>query len=421
MKEVKLSALIPPAYHIVHRELRRQKYIEYWLKGGRGSGKSSFVSLAIILGMMRDASANAAIVRKVYRTLRESVYEQLLWAIEMLNVSSLWRGTVSPLSLRYLPTGQRIVFRGLDGEKKIKSAKLKRGYFKYVWFEELSEFSSYDEVRAAMQTFVRGGEGFSVFMSYNPPRSVKSWVNSEIAMSKPSRMVHHSTYLDMLAHPDGAAWLGEAFVTEAQHLERTRPERYAHEYLGEVTGTGGEVFTNVELRAVTDAEIAAFDRVRFGIDWGYAADPFAFVAVHYDAARRRIFIFDEIFCVGLSNRDAAERILVSHPRTRVTCDCSEPKSIDELISLGVRAAGAKKGAGSVSFGIKWLSSLEEIVIDPARCPNAAREFSSFELAPDAFGGFVSRFPDTDNHTVDAVRYALEREMRSRSTRFLNLR
>ncbi len=300
MKEIKLSALIPPTFRPLYGEIKRDSHLEYWLKGGRGSGKSSFVSLVIILGMMR---------------------------------------------ITYLPTGQRVVFRGLDNAKKVKSAKLARGYFKYVWFEELSEFSCHEEMRGAMQTFVRGGEKFAVFASYNPPRSVKSWVNAECALPKSSRYVHHSTYLDVLAHPDGAAWLGEAFVLEARHQERQNPALYAHEYLGEASGTGGEVFANVTLREIAGKEAAAFDRLHFGIDWGYAVDPFCFVAMHYDAARRTVFIFDEIFCSGLSNRSAATSILARHPSAKITADCAEPKSIDELNSLGLHVRGAKKRRG----------------------------------------------------------------------------
>ncbi len=421
MNEIKLSDILPPAYHSIAMDVKLNGHMEYWLKGGRGSGKSSFVSLMIILGMMRDCRANAAVLRKVRDTIRESVYEQLIWACERLGVSHLWQATVSPMRLTYLPTGQRIIFRGMDSTQKVKSAKLKSGYFKYVWFEELSEFSSYDEVRGALLTFVRGGDDFAVFATYNPPQSVKSWVNLEANVPKASRLVCHSTYLDVLSHPRGSAWLGEAFCAEASHRERVAPQSFAHEYLGEVTETGGEVFGNVSLRALSDSEVRAFDRLHFGIDWGYAVDPFCFVAVHYDSSRRRLFIFDEIFAAGLSNRDAAARISAAYPRARLTADSAEPKSIAELISLGLRVTAAKKGAGSVSFGIKWLCSLEEIVIDPARCPNCAREFSSYEYPADGLGGFRASFADRDNHSIDAVRYSLENEMRSGKSGFLKVR
>ena len=416
-----MSDLIPPTFHPIASDIKQSRHMEYWLKGGRGSGKSSFVSLMIILGMMRDSSANAAILRKVRDTMRESVYEQLIWAVERLSVSHLWQATVSPMRLTYIPTGQRIIFRGMDNTQKVKSAKLKSGYFKYVWFEELSEFSSYDEVRGALLTFVRGGDDFAVFATYNPPMSVKSWVNAEARAPKASRLVHHSTYRDVLAHPRGSVWLGEAFAAEAAHREKVAPQSFAHEYLGEVTGTGGEVFSNVCLREISSSEIAAFDRLRFGIDWGYAVDPFCFVALHFDRTRRQLFIFDELFAVGLSNRDAAARILSSHPHARIVADSAEPKSIDELRSLGVKISPAKKGAGSVSFGVKWLCSLDSLVIDPVRCPAAAREFSSYEYPPDGLGGFRALFADRDNHSIDAVRYAMEGEMKSGKSGFLRVR
>lgn len=417
MPEIKLSALIPPAFHSIARDIKASRHMEYWLKGGRGSGKSSFAAIMIILGMMRDKNANAAVLRKVRDTMRESVFEQLVWAAQRLGVSTLWQERVSPMSLTYLPTGQRIIFRGMDNTQKVKSAKLKSGYFKYVWFEELSEFSSYEEVRGALLTFVRGGDNFAVIMTYNPPMSVKSWVNCEVAIQKPTRLVHHSTYLDVLRHPNGASWLGEAFVTEASHRKKVAQKSFEHEYMGKATGTGGEVFANVELREVTDREIADFDPLHFGIDWGYAVDPFAFVAMHYDKKRRQLTIFDEIFAVGLSNREATARILPLYKKSRIVADSAEPKSIDELCSLGLSVRAARKGAGSVSFGIKWLAALESIVIDPARCPAAAREFTSYEYPSDGFGGFRARLPDKDNHCVDATRYALEGEMRGGKSGF----
>ena len=178
-----------------------------------------------------------------------------------------------------------------------------------------------------------------------------------------------------------------------------------------LTGTGGEVFTNVEIRKISDSEKNEFDRVSRGLDWGYAADPLHYTVNHYDKTRRRLYIFYEIHVTGMSNIDAVNLIKKENKRNDVViCDSAEPKSIAELNYFGINATGAKKGAGSVEYGIKWLQNLEKIIIDPDRCPYTAKEFLEYELDRDNEGGFRSYFPDRNNHSIDAVRYSRQFDM-----------
>ena len=410
MEAVKLSKIIAPSFAAVHQDIKGHGHTHYWLKGGRGSAKSSFISVEIVLGMMRDAGkglhTNAVVLRRYGVTLRESVFEQIGWAVNTLGVSQLWRDSVSPMSYTYLPTGQKILFRGVDDPTKAKSIKFSKGWAKYLWYEECVEFEGEEKLRNINQSVLRGGADFFVFYSFNPPKSARNWVNQYVAIEREDTLVHHSTYLTVPPQ-----WLGEQFLVEAQHLKEVKPEAYRHEYLGEVTGTGGEVFSNVTLRAITDEEVSRFDKLRRGIDWGYAADPFAYNVCHYDKTRRQLYIFREIHKVKLSNRAAADLIKPEAGGARITCDSAEPKSIDEVKGYGLRVVGAKKGPDSVEYGVKWLQDLEEIIIDPARCPETAREFSGYELERDREGNFKAGYPDKDNHHIDAVRYACEDDMR----------
>lgn len=410
MAAVKLSKVIAPSFAGVHSDIKKHGHTHYWLKGGRGSAKSSFISVEIVLGMMRDGGkglhTNAVVLRRYGVTLRESVFEQIGWAVNALGVSQLWRDSVSPMSYTYLPTGQKILFRGVDDPTKAKSIKFSKGWAKYLWYEECVEFEGEEKLRNINQSVLRGGADFFVFYSFNPPKSARNWVNQYVAIERDDTLVHHSTYLTVPPQ-----WLGEQFLVEAQHLKEVKPEAYRHEYLGEVTGTGGEVFSNVTLRAITDEEVSRFDKLRRGIDWGYAADPFAYNVCHYDKTRRRLYIFREIHKVKLSNRAAADLIKPEAGGARITCDSAEPKSIDEVKGYGLRVVGAKKGPDSVEYGVKWLQDLEEIIIDPARCPETAREFSGYELERDREGNFKAGYPDKDNHHIDAVRYACEGDMR----------
>ena len=417
MKKVRLSDLIAPSFYTVHEDVKKGKYIHYWLKGGRGSTKSSFVGVEIPLGIMNDANkgkmTNAVVIRKVKDTLKDSVFGQIAWAIEKLGVSHLWDIPKAKLEITYIPTGQKILFRGADDPVKLKSTKVSKGYIKYLWYEELDQFSGMEEIRNINQTLIRGGEEFAAFYTYNPPKSVQSWVNTESTIKRNDRLIHHSDYRSVPRN-----WLGEQFFIEAEHLRKVKPTAYEHEYLGKVTGTGGEVFTNVKVREITDEEISKFDRIKRGIDFGYSIDPFSYGVMHYDKTRRRLYIYYEIYKVGLSNRKAAKLIKKENINNGpITADSAEPKSIDELKSYGLRIFGAKKGPDSVEYGIKFLQDLEEIIIDGKRCPNAAKEFLNYELEKDREGNFKAGFPDKNNHFIDCTRYALESEMKGPSVSF----
>lgn len=416
----RLSDVIAPAFYAVAEDIRQGKHTHYWLKGGRGSTKSSFSSEEIIRGMMSDSAANAVVIRKVGMYLKDSVYEQLAWAIDKLGVSEYWKCKLSPLEMVYIPTGQRILFRGADKPRKLKSTKVHKGYVKFIWYEECDEFNGMSEIRTINQSLMRGGTKYFVFYTYNPPKSQRSWVNAEVAqitadpMHNAAAYVHHSTYLDV--PPE---WLGEQFILEAEHLKAVKPELYAHEYMGEVTGTGGTVFPNVILQPISDDEIAGFDKIKRGVDFGFAADPFVYVVCHYDKKHKVLYIFDEIYKAGLSNARAAEMIKErTDYKQSIVCDSAEPKSIAELRSYGLRVGKAKKGPDSVEYGIKFLQSLEKIIIDSVRCPETAREFYHYELEPDGNDGFRDGYPDKDNHSIDAVRYAMEDEISRKGSRVI---
>lgn len=399
---VSLSSLLAPSFYGLHRAVKHHDYTHYWLRGGRGSTKSSFISVEIILQMMQHPNVNGVAFRKVGNTARNSIYEQLLWAIQQLGVTAYWKKTFSPLELTYLPTGQKILFRGLDEENKGKSIKCSNGYFGIVWFEELAEFSGPSEIDTTLRSLLRGGPEYWVFYSYNPPKSRDSWVNQDALVDMPDRIVHTSSYLDVPRE-----WLGEQFFLEAEKLKQKNETLYKHVYLGEVTGTGGAVFDNVEALPMTVEQIGQFDHRYFGLDFGFAVDPLAFVAMHYDAKREDLYIFDEIYQQKLTNRNAAELINKKYPAVRILGDSAEPKSIYEMREFGTNVNGARKGPDSVRFGINWLQSRAHIYIDRNRCPNAWREFSGYEYERNRDGQFINAFPDKNNHAIDAVRYGLQ--------------
>lgn len=409
MDKIRISDLIAQVFWPVHRDIQKRGHEEYWLNGGRGSTKSSFISLEIIMGIVRTPDANAIIYRKVAATLRESVYEQMIWAIDMLGWHDFFEYRLSPLEIRYKPTGQRIMFRGADDPGKSKSLKLSKGYFGFLWFEEVTEFYSISELRTIKASVIRGTPRDSVamtFVSYNPPQSARNWVNAEARKTVAGRYVHKSNYLDI--PPE---WLGKDFISAAEKLKESDGNAYRHMYLGEITGTGGNVFERLTIRDIPDDEINTFGNIYSGIDWGWFPDPFHFVRCSYDPARSRLWIYDEYRTVRTANADVF-RHLVEHKHLtadeEVIADSQEQKSVSDMRSYGMRCVGATKGPGSVRAGMKWLQSLREIIIDPRRCPETAKEFQEYEYEMDRDGNFVDSYPDEKNHSIDAVRYAMNR-------------
>lgn len=385
----------------VHRDVKNMLHSEYWFKGGRGSTKSSFISIEIILGLVRDDQASAVVYRRVGNTIKDSVYEQLVWAIDVLNLGEHFTLRKSPLEIIKTDTGQRIMFRGADDPMKSKSIKLSKGYFKYLWFEELAEFRSMEDIRTIKQSVFRGVDKGITFYSYNPPRTAQSWVNGEALKPRDDRLVHHSTYLDVPKE-----WLKEAFIAEAEALKATNDRAYRNEYLGEVTGTGGNVFENVKVRAITQQEIDSLSYFMQGIDWGWFPDPYQWVRCAYDGRRRKLYILDEYRAVKTGNQDTflavKDKLREDEP---LIADSAENKSISDYRDYGVYwIRAAVKGPGSVDYSMKWLASLNEIIIEQ-KCTHTAKEFLSYEYERNAQGEFVKGYPDADNHAIDAVRYA----------------
>lgn len=409
MIQIKLSNKMAPSFFFVHKDVKQHGHTHYVLAGGRGSTKSSYVSLEIPLLLMQNPECHAVILRKVANTLRNSVYTQMEWALDALRISDKWKTTISPMEMVRKATGQKILFFGVDDKAKIKSIKLPFGYVGVVWYEELDQFAGMEEIRNLNQSLMRGGSKFWCFSSYNPPKSANNWVNEEMLLDEQDRLVHRSDYLSV--NPD---WLGPQFIYEADKLKAKNETAYRHEYLGEITGTGGAVFENVTEKRITDEEIQQFDRRRYGLDFGFAVDPLAFISMHYDAKREILYIFDEIYQPKLTNRHAAAKIKKKITETAlIRADSAEPKSIKELNELGLRVIAAKKGPDSVEFGIRWLQGLSAIAIDKKRCPNTYKEFVTYEYETTRDGQYISAYPDKNNHAIDAVRYGCEDLMPAR--------
>ena len=426
---IKMQDCIAQVYDDILKDILKHSHVHYVFPGGRGSLKSSFVSLAIPLIMIDHPDVHAVCFRKVSNTIQTSIFSQMVWAINQLGLEDLFyipKTYSSDIVLKR--TGQRIYFRGLDDAGKIKSIKPKRGYIGITWFEELDQFAGPEELRKTTQSTMRGGNVFWDFRSFNPPISRNNWANEYaeeceiVPRLQATTMVFRTDYTMVPQE-----WLGPQFIEEAELLKETNPRAYEHEYLGHAIGTGGDVFPNVEeldmeqLLEVTDmygnvkSQIPmwqTFDHIYNGIDWGFAKDPFRFVRMHLDVKHLDLYIFDEYSTVKTRN-EVVFKILYDELKKvsreeLVIADSAEEKSIADFKAYGAFIRGAEKGPESVRYGIKWLQGLNPIYIDTKRCPCTWKEFSNYEYEQDKDGNFISAYPDKDNHSIDATRYALEK-------------
>lgn len=428
MANIDLKDCIIPMYDDVLLDIMRNNHTHYIFPGGRGSTKSSFVGgIAIPLVIMANPKVHAICFRKIANTIQTSIFPQVTWGIYQMGLADLFKiPKTYSTPITYLPTGQKIYFMGLDDPMKVKSIKPNFGYIGITWFEELDQFGGENELRTVTQSTMRGGNKFWDFRTFNPPISKNNWANEYTddceVFRQDNTLVVRNTYLDVPRE-----WLGEQFIEEAENLKQVNPRAYEHEYMGIATGTGGDVFPNVydldmtELVPRTDVYgnvieripmWATFSNIYNGIDWGFAIDPFQFVRVHYDKNHHDLYIFDEFRSIRARNKEVFHALYDETKKVSreelVTADSAEPKSILDFKAYGAFIRGAEKGPESVRYGIKWLQGLNHIYIDKRRCPHSYKEFTQYEYEMDRDGNFISAYPDENNHSIDATRYALER-------------
>ena len=424
---INLKDCIIPMYYDVLDDILAHKHVHYVFPGGRGSTKSTFVSESIPLILIDNPEVHAVCFRKVANTIQNSVFAQVVWSIYQLGLESLFKiPKTYSTPIVYIPTGQKIYFMGLDDPMKVKSIKPEFGYIGITWFEELDQYAGENELRTVTQSTMRGGELFWDFRTFNPPISKNNWANEyaddcELYRQHNTLLVRN-TYLDVPPQ-----WLGREFINEAEELKEINPRAYEHEYMGRAIGTGGDVFDNAcDLDMEQPVDITdiygntvkqvpmyeTFDQIYCGIDWGFALDPFRFVKCHFDKTRLDLYIFDEYSAYKKRNKvvytELYDELKIADKEHLVIADSAEPKSIADFKTFGAFIKPANKGPDSIRYGIKWLQGLRHIYIDKHRCPETFREFTQYEYEKDKDGNFISDYPDEDNHSIDAVRYALER-------------
>lgn len=377
-------------------------------KGSRASKKSKTAALWYIFNMMKYRDANLLVIRKIYRTLKDSCFTELKWAVGRLGVSELWEAKESPLEMVYKPTGQRIFFRGLDDPLKITSITVKTGCLCWAWVEEAYEIGSENDFNM-LDEAVRGAvpEGSGLFkqitLTFNPWNE-HHWIKGRFFDNPDSETLALTT--DYTCNE----WLDEKDIRLFDDMRLRSPKRYLVAGLGQWGVSDGLVFEDWEEKAFDIDEIRGLSSVRsaFGLDFGYTNDPTAFFCGLIDTAGKTMWVFDEIYRRGMSNEMIAREVIkAGYGKEKITADSAEPKSIDRLRALGLsHIRAARKGRDSINSGVDFIRGFH-IIIHP-KCVNFITEISNYVWEKDRISGRRLNVPADDfNHLMDAMRYAAE--------------
>lgn len=374
------------------------------VKGSRASKKSKTAALNSIVRIMQYPLSNLLCVRKTYRTLKDSCFTELKWAIHRLGVDAWWEVKESPLEMTYKPTGQKILFRGLDDPLKVTSITVEIGVLCWLWIEEAYEINSesdFDTLDESIRGEMPQGLFKQVTLTFNPWNE-RHWLKARFFDRESSDILALTT--NYMCNE----WLDDADRRVFETMKQNNPRRYRVAGLGEWGIVEGLVYENWEEQSFSASEIRSKPNIKsaFGLDFGYTNDPTALFCGLVDVENKALYVFDEVYEKGLSNKRIFDRISeAGYRKEHIVADSAEPKSIDELKALGLRVTPAKKGKDSVLNGIQWIQDLK-IIIHP-RCVNFLTEISNYTWGKDKFGQSMNVPTDDFNHLMDAMRYALE--------------
>lgn len=382
---------------------------EIILKGGRGSIKSNFISALVEETIYNDPNAHCVFTRRYKTDLRGSVYNQFMKTIIRHDRLDEWEFTTSPMCAKYKKTGQMVMFVGADKPISLKSYNLSFGYVKLLIHEECDEMAGIEQMDNIEDTFLRSDVPALDIKVFNPPKSANNFMNEYTASKEkdPQTFICHSYYYNVPVE-----WLGKRFFERADWFKKHKPKYYANNYLGEVTGTGGTIFENLELREITDNEIENMPYFHYGLDFGFE-HPQVFIKAYYDADTDILYPMEEIYSKRCKQSTFARKIK-QYKNVEIIADSARPDNIAEMQDWGFDVSGAVKRWGSNKgrdYCWEWLRQCNKIVIDRARTPHLADEMTKLEFEQLKDGTFSSAYPKLGEDCIMALIYGLNRVIR----------
>lgn len=397
----KLTDIVGGGYGTFWRFKGRYRVV----KGSRSSKKSVTMALWTIYNIMIHQQANMLVIRKTYRTIKDSCYAQLKWAIHRFGVDAFFLCKESPLEITYLPTGQKIFFRGLDDPLKVTSITVETGVLCWLWIEEAYEITKetdFDTLDESIRGKLPQDLFKSVTLTFNPWND-RHWIKARFFDKKDPEVLAMTTNYLM------NEFLDESDRKIFERMKVENPRRYNVAGLGEWGVVDGLVYENWEEQLFDWQKVSAMPDVdsAFGMDFGYTNDPTAMFCGLISNNQKTIWVFDELYKKALTNEMIYNEVSkMGYAKEKITADSAEPKSIEELRRLGLRRIkAAGKGKDSVMNGIQKIQDYH-IIIHP-RCVNFLTEISCYAWEQDKSGTAINRPIDDYNHLMDAMRYAME--------------
>ena len=391
-------------------------YADFWntkkryrvCKGSRGSKKSKTTALNMIERLYEFPESNGLCVRRFSNTLRDSVYSDLKWAIHRLGLDSYFDCTVSPMQITRRSTGQKILFRGLDDGLKITSISVDKGYLCFVWIEEAYEIfdeSDFNKLDMSIRGEVPEGYFKQITLTFNP-WSATSWLKKRFFDNPDDNTFVKTTTWQC------NEWLDESDRKIFLDMKEKNPRRYRIEGNGDWGIAEGLIYENVVFDEVFDVEeLRKKEGVKaaFGNDFGFT-DPNAFICCLVDNADMRIYIFDEWYQTGVTNKVIAQKIkTMGYGSQQIICDCADAKSIAELRDEGIHAEPSRKGKDSVNHGIQLIQNYQ-IVVHP-KCVEFRKEIENYCWKKDSSGRLKDEPEHDFSHGMDAMRYGVSKVLR----------
>lgn len=401
--EVQLDKIVGGGYN----QFFNNKNFYRVVKGSRGSKKSKTTAINFIYRIMEYNWANLLVVRRFSNTNKQSTYTDLRWATNRLGVKHLFKFNDSLPEITYKPTGQKILFRGLDDPLKITSITVENGILCWAWFEEAYQIETFDKFSTVVES-IRGSIDDSEFfkqitVTFNP-WSERHWLKPTF-FDEDTKLNNTFSYTTTYRVNE---WLDEVDIARYEDLYRTNPRRARIVCNGDWGVAEGLVFENFEVKEFDWVKkLKEKQVVAHGSDFGFTQDPTTLISTIVDLKNKELWIYDEHYQRGMLTDEIYQMYLDKGLKNaKINADSAEKRLITEIKRKGIsNLKPSIKGQGSIMQGVQFIQGFK-IYVHPT-CEHTIEELNTYTFDQDKDGNWLNKPIDANNHLMDALRYSLE--------------